>query len=80
MKLFEKDEPGESVQVDVKFVKSPGGEHVSNRLDDCTRFRVLRLYRRLHQSSSLTFLTELCRAFPFRVRKFQCDNVLTASA
>ena len=75
MKLFEKDEPGESVQVDVKFVKIAGRWAFQyTALDDCTRFRVLRLYRRLHQSSSLAFLTELCRAFPFRVRKLQCDN------
>jgi transposase InsO family protein len=75
MKLFEKDEPGESIQVDVKFVKIAGRWAFQyTALDDCTRFRVLRLYRRLHQSSSLAFLTELCRAFPFRIRKLQCDN------
>src|SRR5213594_1702914 len=43
-------------------------------LDDCTRFRVLRLYRRLHQRSSVAFLAELQRALPFRIRKLQCDN------
>jgi len=75
MKLFEKAEPGETVQVDVKFVKIAGRWAFQyTALDDCTRFRVLRLYRRLHQSSSLAFLTELCRAFPFRIRKLQCDN------
>ena len=48
MKLLEKAEPGESVQVDVKFVKIAGRwafQYTS--LDDCTRFPVLRLYRRL---------------------------------
>src|SRR5262244_2230665 len=75
MKLFEKAEPGESVQIDVKFVKIAGRWAFQyTALDDCTRFRVLRLYRRLHQSSSLAFLAELCRAFPFRIRKLQCDN------
>jgi len=75
MKLFEKAEPGESVQVDVKFVKIAGRWAFQyTALDDCTRFRVLRLYRRLHQSSSLMFLAEVCRAFPFRIRKLQCDN------
>jgi Integrase core domain len=75
MKLFENAEPGESVQVDVKFVKIAGRWAFQyTALDDCTRFRVLRLYRRLHQSSSLAFLGELCRAFPFRIRKLQCDN------
>jgi transposase InsO family protein len=75
MTLFEKAEPGETVQVDVKFVKIAGRWAFQyTALDDCTRFRVLRLYRRLHQSSSLAFLTEICRAFPFRIRKLQCDN------
>jgi transposase InsO family protein len=68
-------EPGESVQVDVKFVKIAGRwAFQCTALDDCTRFRVLRLYRRLHQNSSLAFLGELRRAFPFRIRKLQCDN------
>lgn len=81
MKLFEKAEPGETVQVDVKFIKIAGRWAFQyTALDDCTRFRVLRLYRRLHQSSSLHFLAELYRAFPFPIRKLQCDNVLTASA
>ena len=75
MKLFEKAEPGESVQVDVKFVKIAGRWAFQyTALDDCTRFRVLRLYRRLHQRSSLAFLVELQRALPFRIRKLQCDN------
>jgi transposase InsO family protein len=43
-------------------------------LDDCTRFRVLRLYRRLHHSSSLAFLAELRRAFPFPIQRLQCDH------
>jgi transposase InsO family protein len=75
MKLFEKAEPGETVQIDVKFVKiADRWAFQYTALDDCTRFRVLRLYRRLHPSSSLAFLTETCRAFPCRIRKLQCDN------
>ena len=75
MKLFEKEEPGESVQVDVKFVKIAGRWAFQyTALDDCTRFRVLRLYRRLHQGASVAFLAELQRALPFRIRKLQCDN------
>ncbi len=75
MKLFEKAEPGESVQVDVKFVKIAGRWAFQyTALDDCTRFRVLRLYRRLHQGASVAFLAELQRALPFQIRKLQCDN------
>jgi transposase InsO family protein len=75
MKLFEKAEPGESIQVDVKYVSIAGRWAFQyTALDDCTRYRVLRLYRRLHHSSSLAFLTELQRAFPFPVQRLQCDH------
>jgi hypothetical protein len=43
-------------------------------IDDCIRFRVLRLYPRLTPQATLAFLGELRRAFPFRVRRLQCDN------
>jgi transposase InsO family protein len=75
LKLFEKAEPGESVQVDVKFVRIAGQWAFQyTALDDCTRFRVLRLYPRLHHGASLAFLGELRRAFPFPIRRLQCDN------
>src|SRR5438128_11201265 len=75
MKLFEKAEPGESIQVDVKYVKIAGRWAFQyTALDDCTRFRVLRLYRRLHHGSSLAFLAELRRAFPFAIKRVQCDH------
>ena len=75
MKLFEKAEPGESIQVDVKYVQIAGRWAFQyTALDDCTRFRVLRLYRRLHHRSSLAFLTELRQAFPFPIQRLQCDH------
>ena len=75
MKLFEKAEPGESIQVDVKYVSIAGRWAFQyTALDDCTRFRVLRLYRRLHPGSSLAFLTELRRAFPFPIQQLQSDH------
>jgi len=43
-------------------------------IDDCTRVRVLRLYRRQNHRSSLAFLRELTAAFPFQIRKIQVDN------
>ena len=75
MKLFEKEHPGDSVQVDVKVVKL-AKERVFQytALDDCTRIRVLRLYPRLNHHASLDFLRELTEAFPFPIRKIQCDN------
>jgi transposase InsO family protein len=75
LKLFEKAKPGESVQLDVKVVKVAGTKaYQYTALDDCTRLRVLRLYRRLHVLSSLDFLAEMVRAFPFAIRKIQTDH------
>jgi transposase InsO family protein len=75
MTLFSKDKPGDSVQVDVKVVKLAKEKVFQyTAIDDCTRMRVLRLYPRLNQHASLTFLRELVTAFPFPIRKIQCDN------
>src|SRR5216683_3113283 len=61
--------------VDVKYVQIAGRWAFQyTALDDCTRFRVLRLYRRLHHRSSLAFLTELRTAFPFPIQRLQCDH------
>ena len=55
LKLFEKAKPGDSVQVDVKVVKVAGAKaYQYTAIDDCTRLRVLRLYRRLHVLSSFS--------------------------
>jgi transposase InsO family protein len=75
MKLFEKEHPGDSVQVDVKVIKLAKEKVFQyTALDDCTRMRVLRLYPRLNHHASLEFLRELTHAFPFAIRKIQCDN------
>jgi transposase InsO family protein len=75
LKLFEKPNPGDSVQMDVKVVKLAGRKaYQYTAIDDCTRFRVLRLYRELNQRSSVEFLGEVRRALPFPIHKLQCDN------
>jgi transposase InsO family protein len=75
LRLFAKDQPGDSVQVDVKFVRINRQRYFQyTALDDCTRFRVLRLYRHLNHRNSLAFFRELREAMPFRIRKLQCDN------
>ena len=44
MMLFEKDEPGDSVQVDVKVVQLQREKVFQyTAIDDCTRYRLLRL-------------------------------------
>lgn len=75
LRLFAKDQPGDSVQVDVKFVRVNRQRYFQyTALDDCTRFRVLRLYRQLNHRTSLAFFRELRAALPFPIRKLQSDN------
>jgi len=73
--LFEKEAPGDSVQVDVKVVKIHDAKaYQYTALDDCTRMRVLRLYPHLNVRASLDFLAEVQQALPFSIRRVQCDN------
>jgi transposase InsO family protein len=61
--------------VDVKVIKVAGQTAVQyTALDDCPRMRVLRLYRRRHQRSSLLLLSALCRSVPFPIRRLQTDR------
>src|SRR5262245_44538846 len=75
LKLFERPEPGDCVQVDVKYVRI-GGQRAFQYtgIDDCTRYRVLRLYQRLNPLTSQEFLGEVRRALPFTIRRLQSDN------
>lgn len=75
LKLFEKENPGDSVQVDVKVIRRSRIKWFQyTAIDDCTRIRVLRLYRWLNQKASLHFLRVLTREMPFTIRKIQVDN------
>src|SRR5262245_13005721 len=75
LRLFEKPDPGDSVQIDVKHVKIRGQRaYQYTALDDCTRVRVLRLFRYLGLRSTLAFLAEVRRRFPFAIRKIQTDH------
>ncbi|WHZ15268.1 MAG: Integrase, catalytic region [Nitrospira sp.] len=65
------------MQVDVKEVKVAGQKCFQyTALDDCTRYRVLRLYPRKYHGTSLDFLATVRHALPFPIRKVQVDTVL----
>ena len=75
LRLFEKPDPGDCVQIDVKHVRIPGRrDYQYTALDDCTRVRVLRLHRQLSLRSSLELLGELRRRLPFPIRRIQTDH------
>lgn len=75
--LFSRERPGDCVQVDVKEVKVAGATYFQyTAIDDCTRYRILRLYPRKNHQTSHTFFSTLRAALPFPIRKVQVDNVL----
>ncbi len=73
--LFEKPNPGDAVQVDVKIVKVDGAKaYQYTACDDCTRYRALRLYHHLDHRSSLDFLSQVRQVFPVPIRRIQTDR------
>jgi transposase InsO family protein len=73
--LFSREQPGDCVQVDVKEVKVAGTKCFQyTAIDDCTRYRILRLYPHKNQRTSHTFFTTLRTTLPFPIRKLQVDN------
>jgi transposase InsO family protein len=73
--LFSKERPGDGVQVDVKEIKTAGPQWFqSTALDDCTRFRILRLYPRKNHLPSLEFFSTIRDALPVAIRQVPVDN------
>ena len=76
--------PGEKVQIDVKVVPSTCivGEakklgqkfYQFTAIDECTRIRYLGAFDEQSTYSSMLFLQDLVRAFPFKINKIQTDN------
>jgi transposase len=77
-KRYEKPQPGHRVQVDVKFLGRQGTTRTKyyqyTAIDDCTRIRVLRIYDRCNQDTSIRFLDYVFEKLPFRVEVIQTDN------
>src|ERR1700693_1507818 len=77
-KRYEKPLPGHRVQMDVKFIDPLPGRRKKyyqyTAIDDCTRIRVLRIYPRNNQKSSIQFLDYVLEKLPFRVEVVQTDN------
>lgn len=78
MKRYEKSFPGETVQMDVKFVKDPKSPfkrfYQFTAIDDCTRYRVLRLYARNTTRNAIDFLDQVKKAFPAAIQEIQTDH------
>ena len=70
--------PGQSVQVDVKFVPRVGRArqrfYQFTAIDEATRYRVLRVYDYNNTRSAVAFLEEVRRRLPFAIQRIQTDN------
>ncbi|MFC1522577.1 IS481 family transposase [Elusimicrobiota bacterium] len=77
-KRYQKRFPGETLQMDVKFIKDPKAPfrrfYQFAARDDCTRYRVLRIYSRNTTGNAIDFLKQVKKAFPAVIREVQTDN------
>jgi transposase InsO family protein len=77
---YEKQVPGHHIQVDVKFLKfeAPDGKKIRRfqytAIDDATRVRALRIYRKHTQENAIKFVEYVLSKFPFRIHTVRTDN------
>lgn len=77
-KRYERQQPGNRVQIDVKFLAPLKGSRKKHYqftvIDDCTRIRVQRIYDRCTQKTAIQFVDYVVQKLPFRVEVIQTDN------
>ena len=77
---YEKQVPGHHVQVDVKFLTlqrkkgAPVRRYQYTAIDDATRIRALKVYRRHTQANAIDFINYVVEKFPFRIRTIRTDR------
>jgi transposase InsO family protein len=79
-KRYEKTVPGHQVQIDVKFLffLDKSGRRIKRyqytAIDDATRIRALKVYRKHTQANAMDFLDYVVEKFPFRIKYVHTDN------
>ena len=71
-KRYQKATPGERVQMDTCKIAS--GLYQYTAVDDCTRYQVLRLYKRRTAANTLLFLECVTEEMPFPIQRIQTDR------
>lgn len=75
---YSKAIPGDRVQIDVKFIDKmafSGKKYYQfTAIDDCTRFRVMRIYDHNNASNAVDFVNQLQKSLPFAIKQVQTDN------
>lgn len=69
---YQRPIPGERVQMDT--CKIAPGLYQYTAVDDCTRYRVLRLYARRTANNTLDFLDCVLEEMPFPIQRIQTDR------
>ena len=69
---YERPVPGDWVQMDTCKIGS--GLYQYTSVDDCTRYRVLRLYSRRTTTNTLDFIDCVIEEMPFPIQRFQTDR------
>ena len=79
-KRYNKQVPGHHIQMDVKFLTFKGkhGSKIKRyqftAIDDATRVRAMKIYKRHTQASAIDFVDHVIDKFPFRIREIRTDN------
>ena len=79
-KRYAKQVPGHHIQMDVKFLTFRGkrGQKIRRfqftAIDDATRVRALKIYKRHTQANAIDFVDYVIDKFPFRIREIRTDN------
>jgi transposase InsO family protein len=69
---YAKEIPGERVQMDTCKIASSLYQYTA--IDDCTRIRVLAVYKRRSAANPLLFLKKVIEEFPFPIQRIQTDR------
>ncbi len=77
---YQKQVPGHHVQGDVKFLTlkrkkgSPVRRYQYTAIDDATRVRALKIYKRHTQANAIDSIDYVVKMFPFRIRTIRTDR------
>ena len=77
---YAKQVPGHHIQIDVKFLSLTTGTGQKVRryqytaIDDATRVRALKIYKKHNQRSSIDFIDYVVEKFPFRIHTVRSDR------
>ena len=69
--LYNKEIPGDRVQMDVTKLRAKAYQFTA--IDDCTRLKTIRVYPNKKAESTIDFLYEVLRTFPFPILHLQTD-------